>query len=259
MIRQLLLTIGLIMLVCLAGCRKESGKMDMYSSTESDITSFYENKDEICSESPTENMTHSSSVFEASYNSSEDGKIFSGKTKNISSISAQSEEETSNNNISSETIQDASALDSEKIAELIVNAINSYRNKDGIKSVEISAGLTEYAKYRSRQLISNFSHDTFDERAAATALKYGRYIDPLLYGMVGEPYYTACTGEAIVKAGYAGKCEYISESIARLVFTSSDHWNYIGNANNKYIGVGVAYDSGLWYCDIAVSDMNYDE
>ena len=76
--------------------------------------------------------------------------------------------------------------------------------------------------------------------------------------MTGDPYYTASSGEAIVKAGYAGSKEYVAESIATLVFYSANHWSYIGNPINKYIAVGVTYESGLWYCDIAVSDVNYD-
>lgn len=156
-------------------------------------------------------------------------------------------------------IQNATAADSKEIAILIAKYINAYRNKCNVEDAVILPGLTEYAQYRSRQLISNFGHDTNDEHAAATALKYGRYIDPSLYGMTGEPYYTACSGEAIVKAGYAGTKEYVAKSIATLVANSIAHWTYVGHPTNKYIAVGVTYESGLWYCDIAVSDVNYDE
>ena len=56
---------------------------------------------------------------------------------------------------------------------------NGYRNNDGVQSANILSGLTEYAEYRSKQLVTNFAHDTFYERAAATALQYSKYIEPL--------------------------------------------------------------------------------
>lgn len=111
--------------------------------------------------------------------------------------------------------------------------------------------------YRSRQIISDFSHNTMDERAAATALSYGLYVDPSAYGMDGEPYYTACAGEAIAKAGYAGTVDYVASSLARLIRNSPDHWSYIGSGEYRYIGVGITYESGMWYCDVALTKDNY--
>ncbi len=96
-----------------------------------------------------------------------------------------------------------------------------------------------------------------DERAAATALSYGMYVDPSVYGMDGEPYYTACAGEAIAKAGYAGTVDYVAGSLARLIRNSPDHWSYIGSGEYRYIGVGITYESGMWYCDVALTKDNY--
>lgn len=149
----------------------------------------------------------------------------------------------------------ATAEDNEEIAEKILEYINSYRT---IKAIKLE-GLTEYAECRSRQLISRFAHNTEDERAAATALKYGEYIEPALYGMDGEPYYTSCSREAIAKAGYAGAVDDIAEKFAKLIKNSAKHWSYVGANEYLYIGVGVTYESGMWYCDVAVAKENTDE
>lgn len=151
----------------------------------------------------------------------------------------------------------ATASDAKAIADKVVEYINQYRREQNISSAKYLPGLTQYAEYRSRQLISNFAHDTDDERAAATALKYGEYIDPALYGMTGDPYYTACAGEAIAKAGYTGTVEEVAKSLAALVRNSSAHWCYVGAAKYHYIGVGITYESGMWYCDIALTIENH--
>lgn len=149
------------------------------------------------------------------------------------------------------------AADSSKIADLVVKYINDYRTAQGASTAARLPGLTGYAEYRSRQLISNFAHDTDDERAAATALRYGEYVDPALYGMTGDPYYTACAGEAIAKAGYTGTADNVAKSLAKLIRNSPEHWCYVGASEYLYIGVGVTYESSLWYCDIALSRENY--
>ncbi|MBR6509693.1 MAG: hypothetical protein IKT38_03710 [Clostridia bacterium] len=151
-------------------------------------------------------------------------------------------------------VVNASAQDSKEIAEKILEYINSYRT---IKAMKLE-GLTEYAEYRSRQLIKRFAHNTEDERAAATALQYGEYVDPSLYGMNGEPYYTSCSREAIAKAGYAGTADEIAKRFADLIKNSAKHWAYVGADEYSYIAVGVTYESGMWYCDVAVAKENTD-
>lgn len=151
-------------------------------------------------------------------------------------------------------VVNASAKDSKEIAEKILEYINSYR---AIKAIKLE-GLTEYAEYRSRQLIKRFAHNTEDERAAATALEYGEYVDPSLYGMNGEPYYTSCSREAIAKAGYAGTTDEIAKRFADLIKNSAKHWAYVGADEYSYIAVGVTYESGMWYCDVAVAKENAD-
>lgn len=155
-------------------------------------------------------------------------------------------------------IQYATKSDEKAIAERLAYYINEYRKEQETAVATKLPGLTQYAEYRSRQLISNFAHDTEDERTAATALKYGEYVDPSLYGMSGEPYYTANAGEAIAKAGYVGTADEIAKKFATLTRNSSGHWAYVGDSRYKYIGIGITYESGMWYCDIAVAMENSD-
>lgn len=148
----------------------------------------------------------------------------------------------------------AGAEDARAVADKVLEYINSFRTSPAVKL----PGLTSYAEYRSRQLIGNFAHDTNDERAAATALQYGEYVDPSVFGGSGEPYYRANAGEAIAKAGYAGTVDEVAYKLATLVKNSAEHWCYIGSAEYGYIAVGVTYESGMWYCDIAVAAENTD-
>lgn len=267
MFKKLYLLLIIVLMLTLTGCvSKEDISSDVSSvDTGSAVNITFDNESEI--ETSTEAITSGGkpetvvSTTESQTESKENKP--EAIKENLNSNSSVSSAEQNTSDIQSEAsstaqIKNATAADSKEIAVLIVKAINEYRNKDNVDDAIILPGLTEYAEYRSRQLISNFSHDTFDERKAATELKYGRYIEPSLYGMTGDPYYTVSSGEAIVKAGYAGSKEYVAESIAMLVFNSAAHWSYVGNPSNKYIAVGVTYESGLWYCDIAVSDINYD-
>ncbi len=276
MIRKISFILSLVVLFSLVGCKNEkelSSEVSLIS-----IESIISSKETIFEDTKSNTDTSSDTVTTENSTSSEIVEITTlepqksdediSKKENSSAITEQKADSSvpstpdikPESTVSSITeTPNANANDSKEIAKLIAIVINEYRNKQNTNSAIVLPGLTEYAEYRSRQLISNFSHDTDDERAAATALKYGRYIDPLNYGMTGEPYYVACSGEAIVKAGYAGSKEYVAESIATLVVNSIAHWSYVGDPNNKYLAVGVTYESGLWYCDIAVSDVNYDE
>lgn len=152
----------------------------------------------------------------------------------------------------------ATAADVSAIAAKLVECLNAYRMEQGSSQATVLPGLTQYAEYRSRQLVSNFAHDTFDERAAATALEYGSYIDPAVYGMTGDPYYAANAREAIAKTDFGGSIDAVAARLARMVRNSSSHWNYVGSSGYTYIGVGITYNGGVWYCDIAVTDSNTD-
>ena len=152
----------------------------------------------------------------------------------------------------------ATAADVQAIADLVVEYLNAYRLEQGSPAATVLPGLTRYAEYRSRQLVSNFAHDTADERAAATALEYGSYVDPSLFGMTGNPYYTANAREAIAKTDFGGSVEDVAAYLARMTRNSSSHWSYVGGAGYSFIGVGITYENGVWYCDIAVTSKDTD-
>ena len=145
--------------------------------------------------------------------------------------------------------------DTAAVAQRVLEYINQYRSSPATRL----SGLTEYAQYRSRQLVSNFAHDTADQRAASTALQYGEYVDPSVFGGSGQPYYRANAREAIAKAGYAGTIDEVAMKLATLVKNSQNHWNYIGDSQYCYIAVGVTYESDMWYCAITVASQNTDE
>lgn len=145
--------------------------------------------------------------------------------------------------------------DTAAVAQRVLEYINQFRSSPATRLL----GLTEYAQYRSRQLVSNFAHDTADQRAAATALQYGEYVDPSVFGGSGQPYYRANAREAIAKAGYVGTVDEVALKLATLVKNSPNHWNYIGDSQYCYIAVGVTYESDMWYCAITVALVNTDE
>ncbi|MDO5123687.1 MAG: CAP domain-containing protein [Eubacteriales bacterium] len=149
----------------------------------------------------------------------------------------------------------ATKADCNAVAQRVLEYVNQYRSTTATNL----PGLTGYAQYRSRQIVSNFAHDTADQRAAATALQYGEYMDPTIYGGSGEPYYRANAREAIAQAGYVGTVDSVAKQLANLVKNSPNHWKYIGSSEYTYIGVGVTYESGMWYCTITVASQNTDE
>lgn len=194
--------------------------------------------------------------IETSDNNKTDENSETKETSKGTVSSATEPEETTATETEAPPPDNATAEDSAEIAQLVIKYINEYRTEQGTSVAVYLPGLTQYAEYRSRQIISDFSHNTRDERAAATALQYGEYIEPALYGMSGEPYYTACAGEAIAKAGYIGTTDYVASSLAKLIRNSAKHWCYIGAAEYQYIGVGITYESGMWYCDVAMTREN---
>lgn len=152
----------------------------------------------------------------------------------------------------------AGAEDTLAVAGKICEYLNGYRKQEGAGSAAYLNGLAAYARLRSQQLVSNFAHDTADERAAATQLQYGEYVDPKDFGSEGEPYYRANAREAIAMAGYIGTVDEVAQSFARLIHDSAGHWRYVGAAEYRYMAVGVTYLDGMWYCDVAVAATNTD-
>ena len=150
----------------------------------------------------------------------------------------------------------ATKNDAEEIAVLVVKYINEYRATQGAGILTQLPGITEFAEYRSRQLVSNFAHDTNDIRTAATALQYGEYFDPSVARLDEEPYYRSGTMEAIAQTSKIGTVDEVAKHIATMAFNSPNHWNYVGGSGYYYVGVGLTYEANRWYCAITVSSVN---
>lgn len=132
--------------------------------------------------------------------------------------------------------------------------INQYRSSNAT----VLNGLTSVARYRSRQLVTDFSHS--DGIDACNALQYGEFVDMTLYGMLeSDSYYQGYNREAIAKGDWSGTADEIAQKIANGFKNSSSHWSYLGSSEYSYIAVGCTYDSStsIWYCCICVSSKNY--
>ena len=139
------------------------------------------------------------------------------------------------------------------VADKVLEYINSFRTSPAVKL----PGLTSYAEYRSRQLIRNFAHDTNDERAAATALRYGEYV------------IRASTAAAVNRTTVPMLVKPLQRRAMSVRWTKLPigwrHWSETAQSTGAIsaqpsmaIAVGVTYESGMWYCDIAVAAENTD-
>ncbi len=150
--------------------------------------------------------------------------------------------------------------DWQEIARLTLQYINEIRNAQGACTAVEMPGCTRYAKARSEQMAAKekVEHSYADSIEAATRLQYGRYIDPSLYGMEGEPYYQVYGGEAVGN-GYGKTAEEVARCLAEGVSNSPQHWSYVGADKNGYMSIGVTLNNGWWYCCIITSPVNLDE
>ncbi len=153
-----------------------------------------------------------------------------------------------------------SNADAEAIAQLTLQYINELRNAEGNRSAIDMSGCTEYAKLRSEQMAAKgvADHSYSVSIAVATQLQYGRYIEPALYGLPGDPYYQVYGGEA-VGTGYGKTVEEVARCLADGVHASKSHWSYVGKDVNIYMSIGVTYSKGCWYCCIITCTVNLDE
>ena len=147
-----------------------------------------------------------------------------------------------------------------EVSEKVVQYLNQFRSEQGTAHAAVLPGLTQIAEYRSKQLVTNFAHDTLDEREALAYYQYGKYVDMTKHGFdESYNYYTYGGGEAIAKGNWGGTADEIALKIATGFRNSSGHWSYVGGAEYNYIAVGCTYDpsSCSWYCCVLVSIENY--
>ncbi|MGN0569270.1 MAG: hypothetical protein ACI4N4_02045 [Candidatus Fimenecus sp.] len=151
----------------------------------------------------------------------------------------------------------ATVGDEKAIADRVIYYINEFRKQEGHIPATKLPGLTQVCEYRSRQLVTNFAHDTDDIREAATVYKYGKYIDPSLYGISGDPYYEDPGNEALCKG--TCHCQTIDEVAKDIAFSfrnSKGHWAYVGSVEKEYtyIAAGITIANGMIYCCVSVTD-----
>ena len=147
-----------------------------------------------------------------------------------------------------------------EIERLVAQYINQYRAAQGDTSATLLSGLTEVARYRARQLVSDFSHNSNPN--PCTVLQYGEYIDMTLFGGdASESYYRGYNREAIGKGDWFGTADQMAQRIANGFKNSSKHWAYVGDSEYSYMAVGVHYNEsdGKWYCCICMSSKNYGD
>lgn len=145
-----------------------------------------------------------------------------------------------------------------EIELLTAQYINEWRNRENATSTTILTGLTQVARYRAEQLISDFSHNSNPD--ASTVLKYGEYVDMTELGLSeSNNYYLGYDAEACAKGNFTGSAEDIARKIADGFKNSSGHWRYVGSDEYKYMAVGLTYDThtAKWYCCVCMSSRNY--
>ena len=247
-------TIILCLLLCSCAKPKDAKSADNISSesmpveeTVSDVASAESNTETVSTqqtvlESKTENAKQSTKTAQSS------------SPTEVSTVSDGSQ----SNSVSLMTVEnnEANKTDETAIANRIIDYLNDYRAAIGSNGLQKLSGLTEYAKYRSKQITARFAHDTSDERAAATALKYGQYINPAEFGIDGEPYYIADTREAIGYTAFKGSIDEVANQLTDMCRNSPDHWAYVGSSDYSFVGVGITYYYGFWYMNISVTDTN---
>ncbi len=145
-----------------------------------------------------------------------------------------------------------------EVEKAVVKYVNQYRLAQSSTETTTLPGLTNVARHRANQLISNFAHT--DIRTVCAELKYGKYVDMTEYGHPEtDNYYEGYNREAIAKGGWGGTADEIAERIATGFKNSTNHWRYVGDSKYGYMSVGVTYNEadGMWYVCICMSKENY--
>ncbi len=142
------------------------------------------------------------------------------------------------------------------IEKLVVQYINEYRVAQGDTATTVLTGLTEVARIRATELVTNFAHT--DGRTACGALKYGEYVDLTPYGLEeSDNYYLGYNREAIGKGSWFGTAESMAHRIADGFYNSKNHWRYVGSSEYCYIAVGIVQAKNYWHVCICMSHTNY--
>lgn len=148
-----------------------------------------------------------------------------------------------------------------EIEDSMFKYINQWRAEEGNVQAERLIVMSGIARYRAEQLKTHFSHDELED--TLTLFKYGA---PDAIDADGNVVYTIAGNEAIAAFG-PGPLEQpddLAYAFANQIRQSANHWAYVGAAdpgyaNQKYIGIGVEFDTLTQFtiC-ILVSRINYE-
>lgn len=285
--KKIFLILTAAILLSSAGCRNsntETFSSEVISEHGSSVSSIqeYENSTDT---GPTEKTPQSTEKAEETsspdVSTITDGKTSGSKEKTESKSGGTQKENISPNKpeepvSSTESDEKDSSLNSyneadgddvTRIENRIIELFNEYRNTP----LKALPGLSEYDKLRSVQLVTNFAHDTDDERKAATQLEYGQHIieeeakydfetNTIIYTGNILDYFRVNAREAIGRGGVLMRTpEQIALEIASGFRNSAGHWSYLGSDEYRYIGCGVTIKDGNWYCCVSVAETNIDE
>lgn len=268
----IILCCGILLLIC--GCDKKDEVTPIISQTTSTSEIKKSEKEKPPTDSqPTETSsaatitttTEKEKTAESEPTSSAENKLItippktettvtekSKPTQNTSSVVQSTETPTTE-----EIYNTQPYVDTADIEKLVAKYINEHRVAQGDTVATSLTGLTEVARYRAKQLVTNFSHHSIPD--ACTELKYGEYIDLSMYEGCDESdnYYRGYNREAIGMGGWCGTADQMAHRIADGFYNSKNHWRYVGSSEYCYIAVGIVHENNYWYVCICMSHTNY--
>lgn len=188
------------------------------------------------------------------------------------------------NNVSSKPQNNSAAEEDEmlvvkhdikEIEKAIAKYINQYRVAEGKPKMTYLYGkANQYARLRSEQLVTDFSHDTGNIREVAEKLQFGEYVeldysswDPKaieelkaegLWNPDEYSYWQPPGSEAIGRGEppFYFSNDEIGKYFAQGIYKSKGHWRYVGAESNLYTSVGVVIVGEEFFCTVYVSSNN---
>ena len=286
--KKIFLILTAAILLSSAGCRSSNTETVMskvsseHGSSVSSIQEYENSADTGLTEKTPQSTEKAEETSSPDVSTITDGKTSGSKEKTESESGGNTQKENISSNKPEEPVSstesdekdsslnsynEADGEDETRIENRIIELFNEYRNTP----LKALPGLSEYDKLRSVQLVTNFAHDTDDERKAATQLEYGQHIieeeakydfetNTIIYTGNILDYFRVNAREAIGRGGILKRTpEQIALEIAQGFRNSDGHWSYLGSDEYRYIGCGVTIKDGNWYCCVSVAETNIDE
>lgn len=142
-----------------------------------------------------------------------------------------------------QSVEAAKRINPEDVAKAMLAAINRYRAAEGARPLIMDPLLTQVAKYRSKQIVTNFRHDPDDMTEAYHA--FGLNPVAIYKDGLGRE----STGEAICTS-FGFTAAEVGQNAAQGLHDSPGHWRYIGNDAYEIVGIACTYSESddTWYC-----------